>query len=425
MKPPARPLRVTMVNKYYSPPHLGGVEAVVRTLSEGLVKYAGAQVRALVSNEGRERVEETIGGVRVVRLPRQLAVSSAPVAAGMPGALRAEMRGAPTRGSAPPGSAPSRGPAPHGFAPPDVLNLHAPYPWGELSFLQASPDVPSVVLYHSDIVRQKRLLAAYGPFLERFLDRVDLIVTSSPQMVRHSPYLAPRAEKCRVVPFGLPAAKLTAAPGVKDRAAELRAAHAGRPLVLFVGRLVYYKGADVLVRAMAQVDADLVLVGRGPLEGELRALVTALGIGGRTTFLPPLDDAELAAWYHAADVFCLPSVARSEAFGLVQIEAHAAGTPVVSTALPTGVPYANPDGLTGLTVPPGDTAALAAALGRLLGDDELRARLGGEAQARARREFTVPRMVARTLDVYAEAAACHAARTAHPRGRRGIAGGRA
>jgi rhamnosyl/mannosyltransferase len=380
-----------MVNKYYSPPHLGGVETVVRTLSEGLVEHAGAQVRALVCNEGRERVEETIGGVRVVRLPRQLAVSSAPVAAGMPGALRAESRGAPSPGC----------------APPDVLNLHAPYPWGELSFLWARPDVPSVVLYHSDIVRQRRLLAAYGPFLERVLDSVDLIVTSSPQMVRHSPYLAPRSEKCRVVPFGLPAAKLTAAPGVEERAAELRAAHAGRPLVLFVGRLVYYKGADVLMRAVAQVDADLVLVGRGPLEGELRALAAALGIAGRTAFLPPLDDAELAAWYRAADVFCLPSVARSEAFGLVQIEAHAAGTPVVSTDLPTGVPYANPDGLTGLTVPPGDAAALAAALGRLLGDDELRARLGGEAQARARREFTVPRMVARTLDVYAEAAARH------------------
>ncbi len=402
MKTPDRPPRVTMVNKYYSPPHLGGVETVVRTLSEGLVEHAGVQVRALVSNESRERVEETIGGVRVVRLPRQLAVSSAPVAAGMPGALRAEMRGAP-----PPGS-----------APPDVLNLHSPYPWGELSFLQANPDVPSVVLYHSDIVRQKRLLAAYSPFLHRFLDRVDLIVTSSPQMVRHSPYLAPRAEKCRVVPFGLPAGKLTAAPGVEERAAELRAAHAGRPLVLFVGRLVYYKGADVLVRAMAQVDADLVLVGRGPLEGELRALAAALGIGGRTTFLPPQDDAELAAWYHAADVFCLPSVARSEAFGLVQIEAHAAGTPVVSTDLPTGVPYANPDGVTGLTVPPGDAAALAAALGRLLGDDELRARLGGQAQARARREFTVPRMVARTLDVYTEATARHEAGRASRAGAR-------
>ena len=394
---PERPLRVTMINKYYSPPHLGGVEAVVRALAEGLTEYAGAAVRALVCNEGRERVEETVGGVRVVRLPRQLAVSSAPVAVGLPGALRDELR------------RPDR---------PDVLNFHAPNPWGDLSFLLARVDVPSVVLYHSDIVRQRRLLAAYRPFLERFLDRVDLIVTSSPNIVRSSELLAPRAEKCRVVPFGLPARRLTATPAVLRRAAELRAAHAGRRIVLFVGRLVYYKGVDVLVRAMLGVDADLVLIGRGPLEAELRELAWASGSAARLTFLGPQDDDELAAWYHAADVLCLPSVARSEAFGLVQIEAHAAGTPVVSTNRPTGVPYANRDGVTGFTVPPGDEAALAAALARLLGDDELRARLGAQAQARALRELTVPRMVAGTLDVYAEATARHAARAAAtPRGR--------
>ena len=389
-----RPLRVTMVNKYYSPPHLGGVETVVRTLSEGLVEHAGAKVRALVSNESRRRVEETIGGVDVVRLPRQLALSSAPVAASMPRALRHEMRRQ----------------GPRGLEPPDVVNLHSPYPWGELAFLRTDLDVPSVVLYHSDIVRQKYLLAAYRPFLERFLDRVDLIVTSSPNIIRSSAFLAPRAQKCRVVPFGLPPERLTPTPAVLRRAAELRAAHLGRKVVLFVGRLVYYKGADVLVKAMARVDADLVLIGHGPLEEQLRRLALTSGIAERSTFLGPQPDDELAAWYAAADVFCLPSVARSEAFGLVQIESHAAGTPVVSTDIPTGVPYANQDGVTGLTVPPGDAFALAVALNRLLTDDELRTRLGCQAQARALREFTVPRMVTSTLAVYAEAVERHGAR---------------
>jgi glycosyltransferase involved in cell wall biosynthesis len=382
-------MRVTMVNKYYYPPHLGGIETHLRDISEGLVEHAGARVRAIVCNESRERAEERVGGVDVVRLPRQFALSSAPIALGMPGALRAEMR------------------LP---APPDIMHFHFPYPWGELSFLKARPDVPSVVLYHSDIVRQKRMLAAYRPFLERFLDRVDLIIASSPNMVTHSEFLAPRAEKCRVVNFGLHVERMAGTAETRLRAEELKRQHEGRPIVLFVGRLIYYKGADVLVRAMADVDADLVMIGRGPLEEELRAAAEAAGISGRITFLPPQSDEELSAWYRAADVFCLPSVARSEAFGLVQIEAHAAGTPVVSTDLTTGVPYANLDGITGLTVPVGDAAALAAALNRLLADDALRERLGRQAEERALTQFTIPKMVEQTLRVYDEAIGVHAAR---------------
>jgi rhamnosyl/mannosyltransferase len=291
---------------------------------------------------------------------------------------------------------------------PDVMHFHFPYPWGELSFLRAKPDVPSVVLYHSDIVRQKRMLTAYRPFLERFLDRVDLIIASSPNMVEHSELLAPRAEKCRVVNFGLHVERVAGTPETLRRAEQLRAQHPGRKIVLFVGRLIYYKGVDVLVRAMADVDADLVMIGRGPLESELREIALASQVADRITWLGPQDDDELAAWYHAADVFALPSVARSEAFGLVQIEAHAAGTPVVSTNLTTGVPYANLDGVTGLTVPVGDAAALADALRRLLSDDELRKRLGDKAKRRALSDFTIPRMVEDTLAVYAEAITIHA-----------------
>ena len=380
-------MRVTMVNKYYYPPHLGGVETHLRDISEGLVEHAGAHVRAIVCNESAERAEETINGVDVVRLPRQFALSSAPVALSMPSVLAEEMRRA---------------------EPPDVMHFHFPYPWGELSFLRAHPDVPSVVLYHSDIVRQKKMLAAYRPFLERFLDKVDLIIASSPNMVEHSEFLNPRAEKCRVVNFGLHVERVAGTPATLARAAELRAQHAGRKVVLFVGRLIYYKGADVLVRAMAHVDADLVMIGAGPLEGELRAIAAAHDIADRITWLGPQTDDELAAWYHAADVFALPSVARSEAFGLVQIEAHAAGTPVVSTNLTTGVPYANLDGVTGLTVPVGDAPALAIALNRILNDNELRARLGMQAKARALADFTIPRMVEQTLAVYDEARAIHA-----------------
>jgi rhamnosyl/mannosyltransferase len=158
----------------------------------------------------------------------------------------------------------------------------------------------------------------------------------------------------------------------------------------------------VLVRAMKDVDADLVVIGRGPLKPELEALVASSGISERVTFLDPVDDDELASWYHAADVFCLPSVARSEAYGLVQLEAHASGTPVVSTTLTTSVPFVNQDGVTGFSVTPGSVSELAEALRALVTDEALRSRLGEQARQRARAEFSTRRMVDDVIAVYRE-----------------------
>lgn len=389
-------MRVTMLNKYY-PPHLGGIEYHMRDLATALAA-GGDEVRAIVANEGRETLSEVVDGVAVTRVGRVFAYASTPVAPGFKRAIVEEV---------------AREDAPH------VFHLHFPYPWGEVSWLAARGgrgalsgwrprhDIPSVLTYHSDIVRQKVLGGAYAPLLRRVLDRVDLVIASSPDMVEHSEYLAPVASKCRVVPFGIHVERFAATPERTARAAGLRAqatpSRGERPVVLFVGRLIYYKGADVLVRAMAEVDADLVMIGSGPLRAELDGLVSSLGIEDRVRFTDPVGDDDLAAWYHAADVFCLPSVARSEAFGLVQLEAHAAGTPVVSTRLTTGVPFVNQHGVTGLTVPPGDTDALAEALQTLVTDDALRARLGAQAAERAARDFTIARMVADTRAVYHEA----------------------
>lgn len=376
-------MRVTMLNKYY-PPHLGGIEFHMRDLAEKLASNGGAQVSALVANEGPGDIGETIAGVEVTRLSRLFEYASTPVAPGMVRSLRTLAASA---------------------TPPDVLHLHFPYPWGEMSWLMARPRIPTVMTYHSDIVRQKAALAAYRPFLERVLDHVDLIIASSPNMVGHSEFLSPRKDKCRIIPFGIHTERYAETPEILARAVQLRERHGERKVVLFVGRLVYYKGIDVLMRAMQGIDADLVVIGRGTLEQEMRNFTQTHGMAERVFFEPPVDDADLAAWYHAADVFCLPSVARSEAFGLVQLEAHASGLPVVSTDLTTGVPFVNEHGVSGLVVPPSDAEALASALKELLGDDELRARLGIQAKERALARFTIDRMAADTLEVYREAIA--------------------
>ena len=380
-------MRVTMINKYF-PPHLGGIEFHMRDLAGALAAHDEIEaVRAIVANEGEERVEETLGGVDVVRLPRWREYSSTPIVRGMSNELRAEAAGKL---------------APDGVGP-DLFHLHFPYPWGEFSWLRAGTGVPTVVTYHSDIVRQKLGLELYKPFLRQMLAKVDLIIASSPNMVEHSPFLSDFSHKCRVVPFGIDVDAFAATPELEQRAAELREGH-DRPIVLFVGRLIYYKGAEVLVRAMAGVDADLVMIGSGPLEAQLRELAAEVKIADRVTFPGGQPFDELVAWYHAADVFCLPSIARSEAFGLVQLEAHATGTPVVSTDLTTGVPFANQHEETGLVVPPDDPRALGEALRMLVEDESLRNQYGARALERVRAGFTIERMVDDTLAVYREAA---------------------
>ncbi len=373
-------MRVTFVNKYYYP-HLGGVEYILRDIASGVATRPGWEARALVANEGPDTLVEDVDGVEVHRLGRSFAYASTPVAFGMKGVIRAQQDAA---------------------EPADLINLHFPYPWGEYAWLRSGSRLPCVVTYHSDIVRQKWLLSLYRPVLDRVLDRADLIIAASPDMVRHSEFLAPRAGKCRIVPYGLDPAEYADTPETLARAAELRAGHT-RPIVLFVGRLVYYKGADVLMRAMKDVDADLVVIGKGPLQPDLEKAARDGGFADRVTFLGPVDDDELVAWYHAADVFVLPSVARSEAFGLVQIEAMASGTPVVSTRLTTGVPFANKDGVSGFTVEPGDSAALAQALQNMVTDDDLRRRLAAGARDRALTEFTMQGMIDKTIGVYEEA----------------------
>jgi rhamnosyl/mannosyltransferase len=202
------------------------------------------------------------------------------------------------------------------------------------------------------------------------------------------------AKRVEVIPFGIPVEDFVAAEvGARARASAIRERH-GTPVVLFVGRLVYYKGVDVLLRAMASCPGTLLLVGEGPEESALRALSRRLGIEDRVKFLGHVSAEALTHHLYAADVFVLPSTHRTEAFGVVQLEAMACGVPVVSTDLPTGVPWVNQHGITGLVVPPNDEKALAEALRALLGDPALRHSLGQAGRRRATADFTQERMVA-------------------------------
>jgi rhamnosyl/mannosyltransferase len=274
------------------------------------------------------------------------------------------------------------------------VHLHFPYPPGEVSALLATPRTPTVITYHSDIVRQQTLLRAYGPLLRVVLRHAARILPTSPQYLARSPWLAPVRHKCRVIPLGIDLDPFT---GVGRRGD-------GRT-ILFVGRFRYYKGLRYLLDALRLLpDARLVLVGAGPLEQELRAYAAQPDLAGRVSFAGSVADALLPAYYAAADLFVLPACAPSEAFGLVLAEAEAAGLPCVSTELGTGTSYVNLEGVTGLIVPPADPAALAAACRRLLDDSALRGRLGAAGRARARAHFDIRRVADEVAEVYRQVA---------------------
>jgi glycosyltransferase involved in cell wall biosynthesis len=361
-------LRVLHVGKFY-PPHMGGIETHLQALCGELTK--SLDLRVVVANDGGTSVEEQLDGVNVSRVPTWTTLASTPVCPSLVGEIR--------RSAA------------------DILHIHLPNPMAVMAYLASGYSGPLVVTYHSDTVRQKVLGALFAPFLHAALRRSAAIIASSPDYLRSSPVLARYTDRCHVIPFGIALDRFEQSDPI---AVEKLKRQYGSRLVMSVGRLVYYKGFEYLIRAMAQVDGKLLIVGSGPLRQKLEELARSLNVGGKVVFLGRIPDQELIACYHAADVFALASSARSEAFGLVQVEAMAAGLPVVNTQLDSGVPFVSVNGETGLTVPPCDPAALAGALNRLLNNPELRRSLGDAARQRAGREFSLDVMTSRTLALY-------------------------
>lgn len=283
----------------------------------------------------------------------------------------------------------------------DILHLHLPCPTVVLAaLLSARRESPWVVSYQSDIVRQKISGALYEPFQRVFFSKVSRIFVSSERLLKNSPSLRGFQGKCSVVPLGISDDE----PSTDDRqeALRIRERFGGKPVILFIGRFRWYKGLHVLIEAMDQIDAVLLVVGSGTEEQEnrYRGQAEALKNPGRVQFLGSIE--RLAPYLAASDVFCLPSTHRAEAFGYVLLEAFRAGVPAVTTELGTGTSYVNVDGVTGFVVPPSDPKALSEALHKIISDPAFRDQLAHAAYKRVTEEFSLDRMVDLIQTGYAE-----------------------
>jgi rhamnosyl/mannosyltransferase len=354
------------VGKYY-PPYHGGMESHLEGLSNELNRLVDLEV--IVANTSWRTADEIVDGIKVTRVGKLFDLQSAPIC---PDLVRRIRR-----------------------AKSDIIHIHWPNPSAVLAYLASGHRGRLVITYHSDVVRQRTLAAAFTPMLRAALKRARAIIVSSPNYIDGSYVLPEFRSRCRVIPFGVSGDYFQQFDANVVR--RIREEY-GQRIVLGVGRMVYYKGFEHLVRAMAHVDGHLLLIGKGPLREPLTELADEIGVASRVTFLSEVTD--IRPYYHAADVFALSSVMRSEAFGIVQLEAMACGKPIINTQLDSGVTFVSPHGVSGLTVPPEDSVALSDGINQLLDRPEWRAELGDGARQRVAENFTVDKMVQRTFQLY-------------------------
>lgn len=365
-------MRILLLTKAY-PPWVGGVEVHVQQLAEGLAaRGIETTVLACSPNRKLERLQQH--NLDVILVPRVGTFRSLPLSPSVPLWLSKLQ--------------------------PDLVHIHHPYPLGFASYLCAGRSKPLVITWHSDIVRQRILKVFFKPIERECLRRAEAIIVTSERLMVNSPDLKAFQAKCCPISLGVDLERLDQ---TRQSAAAL-GTQAGMtqnaPSLLFVGRLVEYKGLEYLIRAMPSIQATLFVVGEGRLLEPLKNLAAELGVAERVIFLGKVSDETLAGLYSGCDVFVLPSVGNNEAFGIVQLEAMAAGKPVVCTNLPTGVPYVNQDEVTGYVVPAANPEALTNAVNRLLKNPERAQRMGQAARARVQQEFQIETMVEKTIELY-------------------------
>lgn len=375
-------IRVLQVNKLYYPV-TGGIERVVQQLAEGLCEDTDTKV--LVCRKKGRTIVEQIHGIEVTRASSMGMLSSLPLSVSFLWKFR---RMAKDR---------------------DIIHIHMPFPLGDLACFLSGYKGRVILWWHSDIVRQKKLMKLYRPLMEWLLRRADCIVVATQGHIDGSKYLKPYQEKCRIIPFGVDLKIEKEADRWYEEGRLLERSEEKPDAVkfLFVGRLVYYKGCRTMIEAFVQAAKgnsriQLDIVGTGSLEPELKKQTEELGLTDRIYFHADVSDDELIQYFKECDVFVLPSLQRSEAFGLVQIEAMAFGRPVINTKLPSGVPYVSLHGETGLTVEPGNTAELAEAMQYLAEHPAERCRMGEQARARMEEQFRMDKMLERVLRLYGE-----------------------
>lgn len=366
-------MKILQVGKFY--PIRGGVEKVMYDLTLGLSQRGVACDMLCATTEDHEGgTIELNAFAKLFVIPTKLSLAATKLAPGMVSRLKKIAKKY------------------------DIIHVHHPDPMASLALFLSGYKGKVVLHWHSDILKQKTLLRLYSPLQSWLIKRADVIVGTTPVYVEQSPFLQKYQHKIDYIPIGIPPIRSdsTNVNRIKER-------YAGKKIVFSLGRLVEYKGFEYLIKAANYLSDDYVVLigGKGPLHDDLTQLIQDHNLTQKVELLGFLSDEEVPDYFRASDLFCMSSILKTEAFGIVQLEAMASGKPIVSTNIPnSGVSWVNQNKISGLTVPIEDASAIANAIQLILSNDEYYERLSLGSLNRYQSLFTLDNMVDKSLQIY-------------------------
>ncbi|WP_164521538.1 glycosyltransferase [Iodobacter ciconiae] len=368
-------MKIIHLGKFY-PPEYGGIETVTFDLVEGL-NDQGVKTDVLCSNKGTEtKVDLINSGYQVIRAGTLAVINSTSVSLKLISELKKCI---------------------HQY---DAIHIHLPNPMANLAIWLIRPDCKVYLHWHSDIVKQKHMLKLYAPWLKWLINRADGIVATSQQYADSSKWLIPNMNKVSIIPIGV-ADRSKHSSGVFVK--NIRLENKNKKIVLSIGRSAAYKGIRYLIEACKYINDDIVVLIGGPGVEVFLPQIKKLKLESKIKIIGTIPDQQLASYYAACDVFCLPSVYRSEAYGIVQVEAMSFSKPIISCDISgSGVSWVNEHEKSGLLVPPSDPLALAQAINKLCENDALRQQMALYARNRFEQELTAEKMVSKTIRMYKE-----------------------
>lgn len=365
-------LRILQLGKFY--PIRGGVEKVMYDLMWGLSEQGVDCDMMCASEEMGNRIIEINDHARLICCNAWRKVSATMIAPAMLAKLRSICKDY------------------------DIIHVHHPDPMACLALYCSGYRGKVILHWHSDIQKQKWLLKGYLPFQKWLIRRADYIVGTSPVYLKESPFLKKVQDKTFCLPIGV-----DALPEAPELAETIRKRYGNRKIIFSLGRLVHYKGYRYLVEAARYLDDSYVILigGSGALRDELATQIERLGLQQKVILLGRISDEELPGYYEACKVFCLSSIQKTEAFGIVQIEAMSCGKPVVATTIPeSGVAWVNAQGISGINVEPENAKALADAVMEITKEESVYEKYAMNARKRYEEWFTKEGMIEKCLNLY-------------------------